>query len=149
MPASPDPPHARAASGAGAGQVALVFDFGLRHIGVAVALPGPRIARPLATARAEQGRPRWQQLDALVAEWQPTWLVVGEPLNMDGTPSDMVARAKGFGKALEVRYGVSVSYADERLSTFEARGRGADAADTHAIAAEVIAETWLGRQSRL
>ena len=136
MPASPDP------------IAALVFDFGLRHIGVAVALVGPRIARPLATAPAEQGRPRWQKVDALVAEWQPAHLVVGEPLNMDGTPSDMATRAKGFGKALAARYRIPVSYADERLSTFEARARGADARDTHALAAEVIAETWLAAQPR-
>ncbi len=136
MPASPD-------SGA-----ALVFDFGLRHIGIALALAGPGIARPLATAAAEQGRPRWQRIDALVAEWRPTRLVVGEPLNMDGTPSDMAVRAKGFGKALEARYGLPVSFADERLSTFEARARGADAGDAHALAAEVIAETWLADQPR-
>lgn len=131
MPASPD------------SAAALVFDFGLRHIGVAVALVGPGLARALATVAAEGGRPRWAELDALIDEWQPTLLVVGDPLNMDGTPSEMASRAKGFGKALEKRYGIALRYADERLSTFEARARGADAADAHALAAEVIAETYL------
>ena len=122
---------------------ALVFDFGLRHIGVAVAEERVGHARAIATIGARDGTPHWQKLDALMAEWQPAQLVVGLPLNMDGTASAMCEQAQAFGTALAARYHVPVAYADERLSTFEARGRGAPPADEHALAAEVIAETWL------
>ena len=122
---------------------ALVFDFGLKHIGVAVAEPRVRLAHGLATVPARDGAPRWPALDAMIGEWRPALLVVGEPLNMDGSPSEMSARAHGFGDRLADRYALPVTYADERLSTFEAISRGAAAADAHALAAQVIAETWL------
>ena len=121
----------------------LAFDFGLRHIGVAVAEERIGHACAIATVGARDGTPHWQRLDALVAEWKPAQLVVGLPLNMDGTVSAMCDQARAFGTALEGRYRVPVAYADERLSTFEAKDRGAPPEDAHALAAEVIAETWL------
>ena len=124
---------------------ALVFDFGLKHIGVAVALRQPDLARGIATVTARGGQPNWLSLDALLSEWQPTTLVVGDPLNMDGTTSCMATRARRFGRTVATRYGLPVDYVDERLSTFEAISRGADRHRAHALAAELIAETWLSR----
>lgn len=124
---------------------ALVFDFGLAHIGIAIAEPRGQVARGLATIAAKHGKPRWDALDPLIAEWQPSALVVGLPLNMDGTPSAMSNRARAFGQQLAQRYGLTVDYADERLSTFEAASRGAEGQRSHATAAAVIAETWLSR----
>ena len=126
---------------------ALVFDFGLRHIGVAVAERQARLARPLATIGARDGVPHWQALTPLIAEWRPATLVVGDPLNMDGTASEMSARARAFGNRLAKRYALPVEFADERLSSFEAAARGADAAAIHAAAAQAIAETWLNSQA--
>ena len=74
--------------------------------------------------------------------------MVGLPLNMDGTPSDISAAARRFGGRLEARYALPVEFADERLSTFEALSRGGDNADAHALAAEVIGETWLNERAR-
>ena len=118
----------------------LAFDFGLRTIGVAVTEPRAGTASALGTVRAREGAPAWEQLDAMVREWRPEGFVVGLPLNMDDTESDMSRNARRFGRRLGERYGIPVTYADERLSTFEAVGRGGD----HAMAAQVIAETWLG-----
>ena len=136
----------------GRGTSALVFDFGLKHIGVAVALPEQNFARGVATVAARDGQPLWSSLDALLNEWRPDRLVVGDPLNMDGSASPMATRARDFGQQIAERYGLAVDYVDERLSTFEALSRGADERDSrrdgrtsHAVAAETIAETWLGR----
>ena len=120
-----------------------MFDFGLRRIGVAVAERAPRFARGVATVPAEEGGPQWRLVDDLLATWHPERLVVGLPVNMDGTPSAMSARARGFGARLAERYALPVEFVDERLSTFEAVSRGANAANSHAAAAQVIAETWL------
>ncbi len=122
---------------------ALAFDFGLGRIGVAVAEREPPFARGVATVYATDGAPRWPALDALIDTWRPEALVVGLPINMDGTPSAMSDRAQRFGDSLAARYGTRVEYVDERLSTFEARARGATPDDSHATAAQVIAETWL------
>ena len=129
MPAMLDP------VGPGSFGVALVFDFGLKHIGVAIAQRQACIVRRLTTIRARDGVPRWQPLSAIVAEWQPSMLIVGDPLNMDGSPSEMSTLARAFGSRLARRYGLPVEYADERLSTFEAVARGTDAAAAHAEAA--------------
>lgn len=125
----------------------LVFDFGKRHIGVAVAESAPRFARGVATVLAQDGEPCWRRLDDLIDTWRPKALVVGLPINMDGTASAMSATARGFGDRLLKRYRLGVEYVDERLSTFEAVSRGAGADDIHAQAAQVIAETWLAGRS--
>ena len=130
------------------GSGALVFDFGLKHIGVATAEPKAHLARALTTVRARDGVPQWEALDRLVAEWRPEVLVVGLPLNMDGTPSEISAAARRFGGRLEGRYALPVEFADERLSTFEAVSRGGDEGAAHALAAEVIGETWLNERLR-
>lgn len=148
------------------GVLGLVFDFGLKHIGLAVAQRPAGVARALTTIGAKDGEPLWTALDPIVAEWRPTILVVGLPLNMDGTPSAMAERARVFGEQLAARYSLPNDYVDERLSTFEAESRiGERSADgrkrtstvgkstrrnsentrLHALAAEVIAETWLRR----
>lgn len=126
---------------------ALVFDFGLKHIGVATAEPKAHLARALTTVRARDGVPQWEALDRLVADWRPEVLVVGLPLNMDGTPSDISSVARRFGGRLGGRYDLPVEFADERLSTFEAVSRGGDEDAAHALAAEVIGETWLNERA--
>ena len=138
----------------GAPPSALVFDFGLKHIGVAVALPDQDFARGVTTVAARNGHPHWPSLDALLDEWRPSCLVVGDPLNMDGSASSMAVRARDFGHQLARRYQLAVDFVDERLSTFEARSRRTDERGNqagtralHALAAEMIAETWLGRVS--
>lgn len=133
----------------GAPASALVFDFGLKHVGVAVALSAQNLARGIATVAARDGQPHWPSLDALLDEWRPDCLVVGDPLNMDGSASPMAARARDFGRQIAERYGLPLDLVDERLSTFEALSRGADERDSHALAAETIAETWLGRPQPL
>ena len=128
------------------GGTALVFDFGMKHIGLAIAEPRADLVRGLATIPARAGEPHWHALDPVVEAWQPERLVVGLPINMDGTPSEGSARARRFGERLGARYALCVDYADERLSTFEAISRGASADDAHTQAAQVIGETWLNER---
>ena len=117
----------------------LAFDFGLRNIGIAVTERRHGTATALATVAARAGIPAWDRLDALVRDWEPEGFIVGLPLNMDDSESDMSAAARRFGAGLERRYGIGVEFVDERLSTFEAVQRGG----SHDTAALIIAETWL------
>ena len=97
------------------------------------------------------GVPDWTAVEALIREWQPDLLVVGEPLNMDGSPSELGARAQKFARRLHGRLGLPVELADERLSSFEAkqesraRGHGGDfrKEPVDSYAAELILQTWL------
>ena len=121
----------------------LGLDFGLKHIGVAVGQTITRSATPLTTVGATDGRPDWVAFDALIREWQPERLIVGLPLNMDDTISDMAKRAQRFANRLNARYRLPVEMRDERLTSQEARLRSDDPDLRHAIAAQLILEAWL------
>ena len=117
----------------------LAFDFGLKHIGVAVGQTVTRTASGLATLKARAGKPQWQEVLALVNDWRPSAVLVGLPLNMDGTESEMSDRARQFAAALGARCNLPVHMVDERLTSRASR----DAAHPHEMAAVLIAETWL------
>ena len=117
----------------------LAFDFGLKHIGVAVGQTITLTATPLDTLSARNGRPQWPAVELLVSEWRPIQLVVGLPLNMDDTESEMSGRARRFASQLAEKTGLQVSMADERLTSRMTRDEDA----SHAAAAALIAETWL------
>jgi putative holliday junction resolvase len=124
------------------------FDFGLKHIGIAVGQSVTRTATPVGVVRARDGRPDWDALEAILLQWRPDVLVVGLPLNMDGSASEMSERAEKFAARLRQRYRLPVEMADERLTSFEARIGGDDPADSHAVAARLIAESWLAQTNR-
>ncbi|MEL0028216.1 MAG: Holliday junction resolvase RuvX [Perlucidibaca sp.] len=105
----------------------LGFDFGTRRIGVASGQAVTALGAPLAPVPARDGIPDWAGLDALVADWQPQALIVGRPLNMDGTESEISHLARKFARRLAARYPkIPVYNQDERLSTREARETLAD-----------------------
>ncbi len=99
----------------------LGFDFGTKSIGIAVGQQLTGTARPLTAIKAQDGIPDWSQIEKLLKEWQPDLVVVGLPLNMDGTEQPLTARARKFANRLHGRFGVAVELQDERLSTVEAR----------------------------
>jgi putative Holliday junction resolvase len=104
-------------------QTALAFDFGMKSIGVAVGQRITSTASPLAALRATDGIPNWDVVAKTILDWQPSVLVVGLPLNMDGTPQAITDNAKKFGRRLAHKYNLPVHYQDERLSTVEAKAR--------------------------
>lgn len=133
----------------------LGFDYGTRQIGVAVGQVITGQARELCVLRAQNGVPDWQQVEALMREWQPDALVVGLPLNMDGSPSEMSARAEKFARRLHGRFNLPVHTHDERLTTFEAKGQRMRQGHSgsyrdnpvDALAAALLLEGWLETHS--
>ena len=125
----------------------LAFDFGLRHIGWATGQHLTASATAGSALPAQEGTPNWQGVQALLEEWQPVRLVVGLPLNMDGTENDMCARARRFARRLEGRFGLPVTLQDERLSSREAGERfpDRDRNARHGEAARIILEDYLRR----
>jgi len=99
----------------------LAFDFGTKSIGVAVGQEVTGTASPLAALKARDGIPDWQQIAALYEEWRPHLVVVGLPLNMDGSEQEMTQRAKKFANRLHGRFKVAVETCDERLTTTDAK----------------------------
>ena len=122
----------------------LCFDFGTKRIGVAVGQTLTETATPLEIIPVRNNRPDWARIGALVDRWQPRALIVGNPLNIDGSRQPICARADAFARKLEGRYRLPVLRADERLSSVEARSRQGHRTDPlDHVAAQVILEGWL------
>lgn len=132
-----------------AARTLLGFDFGTRRVGVAVGQRVTGTARALTTLAARDGQPDWAQVEQLIATWQPDALVVGLPLALDGSRSDVTAAAERFARRLHGRFRLPVHMQDERLSSYAAeqladtpRGRAA----VDAAAARIILQDWLDTQ---
>jgi putative holliday junction resolvase len=135
-------------------RVILAFDFGERRIGVASGDTLTRTARALVALEA-RGDALWKAVDALVREYEPGQLVVGLPLNMDGSATPLTDASREFCRDLNDRYHIPAALVDERLSSKEAEGRLRDArasglkrrrttrADVDMTAACVLLEQWL------
>ncbi|WP_347330696.1 Holliday junction resolvase RuvX [Marinimicrobium locisalis] len=129
----------------------IAFDYGLKNIGVATGQTLTNTATAQAPLKAKDGTPDWGAVKALLDEWRPTLVLVGLPLNMDDTESELSARAKKFANRLHGRFGVAVEMVDERLSSFEAKGevmarggpRDYGKHPVDSIAARIILETYL------
>ncbi|ABV86458.1 Holliday junction resolvase RuvX [Shewanella pealeana] len=101
----------------------LGFDYGTKSIGIAIGQELTASARPLLSIKAVDGIPRWEEIGALITEWKPDLVVVGLPLNMDGTEQEMTQRARKFANRISGRFGVKVETQDERLTTADAKAR--------------------------
>ena len=131
-------------------QTILAFDFGTNSIGCAVGQSITGTAQGLPAFKAQDGIPNWEQIGKVIAEWKPDLLVVGLPLNMDGTEQPLTQRAKKFANRLNGRFGLSVVLHDERLTTVEARSeiftrggyRALKKGKVDSISACLILESW-------
>lgn len=133
----------------------LAFDYGTKNIGVAIGQTITSSARSLPPLKAKDGVPDWSQIEKLLAEWRPDLVLVGLPLNMDDSESELSARAKKFGNRLNGRFGVKIEMVDERLTSFEAKGEVISRGGSRdyknnpvdSIAARLILESWLERSN--
>jgi putative Holliday junction resolvase len=128
----------------------LAFDYGLKNIGVAFGQSVTGTAKELPPLAARDGIPNWEEIAKLIAEWQPQRLLVGLPLNMDDSESELSQRARKFANRLHGRFGLHVELFDERLTTRlakeEARERGHKGnyavTPVDSIAARLLLESW-------
>jgi len=101
----------------------LGFDYGTKSIGVAIGQSLTGSANPLLSIKAVDGIPKWEEIGMLIEEWKPDLVVVGLPLNMDGSEQEMTQRAKKFANRINGRFGVKIATQDERLTTADAKAR--------------------------
>ncbi len=132
-------------------RVLLGFDFGSKRIGIAVGQELTGSANALETLHSRDGGPDWVGISRLIEEWQPDALVVGLPLNRDGSEHETTHLARRFGNRLAGRYNLPVFTIDERLSSVEAerilgeRGHF-NKEEVDKLAAQIILESWLAQQ---
>ena len=102
-------------------RVFIGFDYGTKHIGMAVGGSVSGAAQPLGSAAVHRGIPDWAVIDRQVKEWQPQALIVGRPLNMDDSENLMTRAARKFGHRLQARYNLPIHWVDERLTSVDAK----------------------------
>lgn len=132
-------------------QTYLGFDFGMKSIGVASGQSITQTATPLTALKAKNGKPLWPDVDALIVTWKPDALIVGIPVNMDGSNSEMTRKARAFANYCQQHTGLPVFECDERLTTQEAKQiifetEGAKALTKTSIdcfSAKLILESWM------
>ena len=138
-----------------AGRV-IALDVGDVRIGVAVSDPTGTIAQPLEVYKRVGYGPDSRYVKALCDRYETDQVLLGLPLNMDGTLGGQAQKAQAFGNVLEEKMGLTVFYQDERRTTVTAEQvlisgnvRREDRKQyVDKLAAAVILEQWLATQSR-
>jgi putative Holliday junction resolvase len=128
----------------------VAIDLGLKRTGLAVGDDVLRIASPLRVVEAA-GRPLLDAIARTIDEHGPDALVIGLPLNMDGSEGPPAAAARAFGGQLQQHTRLPVHYVDERLTSAAADDQLARTGLTHAqkkarrdaLAAAAILQTFL------
>jgi putative Holliday junction resolvase len=100
------------------------IDLGERRIGIAIGELATRTASPFATlSRAKTVAEDAAALSNLASEQRADALVVGLPLNMDGSEGPQAARTREWAEAVSAACGLPLSYRDERLTSERAERR--------------------------
>ena len=135
----------------------LALDVGGRRTGVAI---GEWIARPLTTLERRSRVEVFSRIANLIREHKVDTLVVGIPLNLDGSRGFQARRVSRYARRMikalsEMGLGVELVFWDERLTTDEAdrilaqrdRGRSGREQSVDAVAAAVILQSYLNQRS--
>jgi putative Holliday junction resolvase len=128
------------------------LDFGKRRIGLALAYGGYGAVIPLEVIERKSLARDLHRVVARLSELEVSQVIVGLPLNMDGTEGPQAQAATRFADQLRDTSGLVVELFDERLTSFEARERLRESGGRRprggidAIAAAIILEGWLARR---
>jgi putative Holliday junction resolvase len=101
----------------------LALDVGRRRIGLAISDEQRVAARGLETLERTKTRQDLARLAAIASEYDVGLLLVGLPLRLSGSDSDMTEHVRSFAAQLELRTGLPLEFEDERLTSVEAEAR--------------------------
>ena len=126
----------------------VAFDYGEKKIGVAVGQTETNTSSPLQIIfNNNHNKVNWNKISFLLNEWKPDLVIIGKPLNMDGTDSEIMKKVEKFVKHLKTIYDAEYEYIDERLTTFEAKEilieNKSDIVDANA--AKILIDNWFNK----
>lgn len=128
------------------------LDLGDRRIGIALSDPMGIIASGYETYIRQSDEDAVQYVLNLAKTKEVDTIVIGLPINMDGTHGERVEKSKAFGNRLnEVNPSIKIAYIDERLTTVSAERMLIDAnmrrekrkTVIDKVAATIILQTYL------
>ena len=122
----------------------LALDVGERRIGVARAQSRARLVEPLEVMAAGKGV-EFQRLAQLLSYWQPALIVVGLPLDKDGSVGQQAVIIRKWVKKMLAQTGFEgrIVYQDETLSTHQARQEAVVEGSVDDLAAGILLEDYL------
>ena len=122
----------------------IAFDYGEKKIGVAVGQTATNTSSPLQIIFNKENNINWVSISSILAEWKPDLILIGKPLNMDGSESEMMKKINMFYIKLKSIYDADIEFVDERLTTFEARTilKGEKHINVDAHAAKILIDNW-------
>ena len=122
----------------------VAFDYGEKKIGVAVGQTETNTSSPLQIIFNNNDQVNWNEISVLLDEWKPELIIIGKPLNMDGSDSDIMKQVEKFYQKLKNTYDINLEYIDERLTTFEAKQilEDTDINQVDANAAKILIDNW-------
>ncbi|MBN1621089.1 MAG: Holliday junction resolvase RuvX [Endomicrobiales bacterium] len=98
----------------------LAIDYGKKRIGLALSDPLGITANPLSVLHRKSLSEDIKKIKSIIEEKEVGKVVLGLPLNMDGTPGILTEEIKSFAKKIEKEVNIDVEFHDERLTTHEA-----------------------------
>ena len=120
----------------------LAIDFGLKKVGLAIGNTLTKTSMPISTIFYKSKHELFNLLEKHVTEWKPEFIIIGNPLNMDQTESEMSKLAEKFSTQFSKKFNLAVELVDERLSSFEAKEFAKDD-NLDAMAAKLILDSWM------
>lgn len=98
----------------------LAIDYGTKSIGLAICDELQLTVRPLTTIRPPNMGQAPERIGQLAIDYEVETIVIGLPLNMDGTRGEAVEKVEKFVVLLQPHISVSIELVDERLTSIEA-----------------------------
>jgi putative holliday junction resolvase len=134
----------------------VALDLGTKHIGVAVSDESQIIATPDRTIERRSWKKTLAVVKDILGQFDAVALVIGLPINSDGTESEMSSDARRIARNFTLSLDIPVVLQDERVTSYEARGRlweqGVELRDTKSLvdseAAAIILSDFLARDER-
>jgi len=129
----------------------MALDIGEKRIGIAISDPAERVASPVCVLPADEVRANAKSFQRVLEDWEPDLLLCGLPVTLAGEEGPQAQRIRDFAVDVGNNTGFSYEFADERLSSVEAkrslREKGmtekAMRGKVDMIAASLFLQSWL------
>ena len=99
----------------------MALDIGEKRVGIAVSDPDERVASPVCVLPADEVRANARPFQRVLDDWEPELLLCGLPITLSGEEGSQAQRIREFAADITKHTGISHEFADERLSSAEAK----------------------------
>ncbi|WP_343188190.1 Holliday junction resolvase RuvX [Buchnera aphidicola (Ceratoglyphina bambusae)] len=129
------------------------FDYGTKNIGLAIGQKITNTGNMLPSIKIKNGIINWKKIKKIIKYWNPKSIVIGLPLNMNGTEQNFTVKTKNFAINIKKKFNIPVYMHDERLTTVEAKNilfrkkgkKNLTKDKINSMSALIILESWMSK----